>query len=411
MKNWLIILLLPFLLHADDDLKPEDDPIVSVDGDDKEMLAAFREAKNSQDYFLHHLKNPGEGEDSFAIKYKVVDNGEVEYFWLIDLKVKRGIIIGTLNNVPNTVKNVKMGQKIAIDLNLIADWLYFRDGRMFGNFTLKPLMKKLPKDKAQQMKNIMADPQLVAREIALFNKNDKRKHLVMMIAEREYKTAETLPKFATRHLRKDFRITVLTPDPSDKNRFPGMQVLDKADVLLVSVRRRALPKADLAILKKFIASGKPVIGIRTANHAFSLRGKPAPDGHATWETWDADVFGGNYHGHHKNDLKTHAQILSIPKHPILNQLPAQKFATGGSLYEVLPLKNGTTILAEGTAQGITEKQPVAWTFQRADGGRSFYTSLGHPDDFKNHTFTKLLKNAVLWAANTGKENKEAAKAP
>ena len=38
-----------------------------------------------------------------------------------------------------------------------------------------------------------------------------------------------------------------------------------------------------------MASGKPVVGIRTANHAFSLRGKKAPAEHAVWEDFDAEI--------------------------------------------------------------------------------------------------------------------------
>jgi type 1 glutamine amidotransferase len=28
----------------------------------------------------------------------------------------------------------------------------------------------------------------------------------------------------------------------------------------------------------------------------------------------------------------------------------------------------------------------------------FYTSLGHPDDFKDESFVRLLTNAVFWTA-------------
>jgi type 1 glutamine amidotransferase len=33
-----------------------------------------------------------------------------------------------------------------------------------------------------------------------------------------------------------------------------------------------------------------------------------------------------------------------------------------------------------------------------DGRRVFYTSLGHPDDFKDANFTRLLVNGLSWAA-------------
>jgi len=43
-----------------------------------------------------------------------------------------------------------------------------------------------------------------------------------------------------------------------------------------------------------------------------------------------------------------------------------------------------------------EPEPVAWTnsYKRS---RIFYTSLGHPDDFRNAQFRRLLINAVFWA--------------
>ena len=53
---------------------------------------------------------------------------------------------------------------------------------------------------------------------------------------------------------------------------------------------------------------------------------------------------------------------------------------------------------EGGCQPGKPPEPVAWT-NAYKGGRVFYTSLGHPDDFKTPQFKKLLANAVLWAAD------------
>lgn len=67
------------------------------------------------------------------------------------------------------------------------------------------------------------------------------------------------------------------------------------------------------------------------------------------------------------------------------------------LYEVPPLRTGAEPLHLGTVTGHPP-EPVAWTFVRADGGRSFYTSLGVPADFQNPAFARLLRHGVLWAA-------------
>jgi type 1 glutamine amidotransferase len=64
---------------------------------------------------------------------------------------------------------------------------------------------------------------------------------------------------------------------------------------------------------------------------------------------------------------------------------------------VRPLAKTTQPLLLGTIAGQAS-EPVAWTNQYR-GGRIFYTSLGHPEDFKNPEFRKLLVNAVFWAMN------------
>ena len=228
-------------------------------------------------------------------------------------------------------------------------------------------------------------------------KGDDRKHLVIVTAEREYKTEVTLPAFADAHLANDFRISYVHADPDDKNDLIGIEALADADIALISVRRRTLAEHQLDFVRKFVAAGKPVVGIRTASHAFSLREKPAPDGHASWDSFDADVWGGSYHGHLGNKLKTSAWVRKgAQKHPILKGIKEAEFSTGGSLYQVLPLAAGAEVLVMGKAETAPDREPVAWTFKHSGGGRAFYTSLGHVDDFSNPQFTQMLVNAVYW---------------
>jgi type 1 glutamine amidotransferase len=203
--------------------------------------------------------------------------------------------------------------------------------------------------------------------------------------------------FAEAELGNDFRISYVLGNQGEDT-LSGINVLEDADVALISVRRRPLPEAHMKALKDFVAAGKPMIGIRTASHAFSLRSEEPSAGLTTWEDFDATVWGGNYHGHHGNELKTFAwSVDGAENHPILKGIAAGEFATGGSLYEVLPLAAGAEVLVMGRAEGQDVHQPVAWTFSRADGGRSFYTSLGHVDDFATPQFKALLENAIQWA--------------
>jgi type 1 glutamine amidotransferase len=229
---------------------------------------------------------------------------------------------------------------------------------------------------------------------------DGRKKLVMLIAEHEYETATSLPAFATRHLAKDFRVVTVTGSLAPgENSFDGVKEIADADVLLVSVRRRTPPTAQLEVIRRHIAAGKPVVGIRTASHAFSLvRGQKLAAENAEWTQFDAEVIGGNYTGHHGKG----ASIRVTPsggvteKHPILKGVTLP-FESEYSLYKNTPLRPGAQALLTGAIPD-KDPEPVAWVFTRADGGRTFYTSLGGPSDFKNPSFVTLLRNGLLWVS-------------
>ena len=240
--------------------------------------------------------------------------------------------------------------------------------------------------------------QLIGGEPFEFH-DDPRKHLVIVCAEDEYLTEQTLPRFALRYLGHDFRVSYVWGSARERNLLPGIDVLDDADLMLVSVRRRVLPKTAMETVKRFVALGKPVVGIRTASHAFSLRNAEVPEGFDDWPQFDAHVFGGSYTNHHGNKLvATALPSGKAPDHPILAGLSGTKFRTGGSLYMTAPLADGALPLLLGSVEGKPQ-EPVAWTFLRDEGGKSFYTSLGHIDDFENPEFLQLLVRGIYWASD------------
>ncbi len=227
---------------------------------------------------------------------------------------------------------------------------------------------------------------------------DRRPQVVVVMAEDEYQTELTLPQFALEQLGRDFRVSYVFGSDTDRNDIPGLEVLDEADVAVISVRRRTPRAEQLALVRKYVQAGKPVVGIRTACHAFFIRNQAPPDGCAEWPEFDPQVFGGNYTGHYGNKLRPTIRIAEgVGDHPLLSGIGKQRFTSGGSLYKVSPLLSGATVLMKGRIEGQPE-EPVAWTFPRADGGRSFYTSLGHVEDFENAAFVRLLRNAILAAA-------------
>jgi nicotinamidase-related amidase/type 1 glutamine amidotransferase len=228
-------------------------------------------------------------------------------------------------------------------------------------------------------------------------RGDVRPRAVLAISEDEYKTERTLPEFV-RDLVQDrlgVDVIILLGAAKPPHDLPGLAAaLENADLLLVSMRRRSLPAADLQAVRKFIAAGKPVVGIRTASHAFDARGELA-DGRAIWPEFGAEILGCNYTGHH--DPKTKTTVMAdqeSAKHPILTgvRLPL----TGhGCLYKVSPLAKTATPLLTGSIPN-QPVEPVAWV-NSAGPSRVFYTSLGGPEDFQTAAFRRLLANAMVWA--------------
>ncbi|MEX1223330.1 MAG: PVC-type heme-binding CxxCH protein, partial [Pirellulales bacterium] len=231
---------------------------------------------------------------------------------------------------------------------------------------------------------------------------DRRPHLAIVMAEPEYGTDRTLPEFARTHLGRDFRVSLVFADADDGNQLPGVEVLDKADVALFSIRRRTPPAKQMAVIRRFIEAGKPLVAVRTSNHAFSLRGQPPPVGHAAWEEFDREVIGGNYHGHYPNKARGEDRTIIWPlkeagEHPILAGIPQAEQIVPSGLYKNRPLAESSTPLLMGRFGSQQPHEPVAWTNQTKWGGKVFYAAVGSPEEIADKNIARLLVNAVHWA--------------
>ncbi|HJP30285.1 MAG TPA: ThuA domain-containing protein [Candidatus Latescibacteria bacterium] len=157
--------------------------------------------------------------------------------------------------------------------------------------------------------------------------------------------------------------------------------LDDADVVLVFTRRLLTSGTELARFQRYCTDGRPVVGLRTASHAFQH-----------WLEFDGQVLGGSYEGHYGSGETTKVEFApGTEGHPILEGV--EPFDAYGSLYRNTPLADDTCPLLLGT-EG-EHHEPVAWTCERA--GRAFYTSLGHQKDFWELDFLRLVQNGILWS--------------
>jgi type 1 glutamine amidotransferase len=229
--------------------------------------------------------------------------------------------------------------------------------------------------------------------------------VVVLAGEGEYDSADTMTTVAD-DLRAEVLadVTYLVPDVLDDmpefpaSSFGGLAVLETADLLVVYTRFRQLPDAEMAALAAYRARGGPVLGLRTSTHAFHF-----PPG-SRWADWNdgfgRDVLGTPWVSHHGHSSRTEVSRIPEVRHPILGGLP-DRFESRSWLYRVelapgcRPLLHGDPIEPEDAPT----PGPVAWT-RRAGASRVFYTSLGHPDDFRSTAFRGLLVNAARWCLHS-----------
>lgn len=227
-------------------------------------------------------------------------------------------------------------------------------------------------------------------------KGDVRRRAVVAIAEPLYDTKTTLPRLAwyvlDGQLGLDVKVVHGAKASSD---LPGFaDALAQADLLVLSIRRRALPEKDMAALKQYLAAGKPLLAIRTSSHAFDTKGKH-PAGHVEWPRFDPEVLGGNYHNHHADGpVTTVTRAGDASDHDILKDVKLP-FTSKASLYRTSPLAKTARALLVGTIPGQAS-EPVAWT-NSYKGAKVFYTALGHREDFASPAFVRLMYNAARWA--------------
>jgi hypothetical protein len=267
------------------------------------------------------------------------------------------------------------------------------------------------------------------------------KHIVFVTGDEEYRSEEGLPQLAKILAeRHGFKCTVLfavnpadgTINPNQSDNIPGLEALDSADLLVMLIRFRKLPDEQMKHIVDFVDSGKPVIGLRTATHAFANdSGKYARWG---WQSKDWDggfgrqVLGETWINHHGNHGKqsTRGIIAKDEKdNPILRGIADGDIWGPTDVYGVrLPLPGDSQPLVlgqvlEGMKPGdkpVEGKQnepmmPVAWikTFKSPSGkvARVFTTTMGASQDLSSEGLRRLLVNACYWCL--GMEDKIPAK--
>jgi uncharacterized protein YegJ (DUF2314 family) len=118
---------------------------------DPDMAAAMRKARETLPQFLALARNPPASASNFAVKVGVhaKDRDIVEYFWVGNFVEKNGRFSGRIDNDPDTVNTVKLGDTISFGRDEIVAWIYLDGRRLKGNYTLCVMLRRSPAEEAQ----------------------------------------------------------------------------------------------------------------------------------------------------------------------------------------------------------------------------------------------------------------------
>jgi len=247
------------------------------------------------------------------------------------------------------------------------------------------------------------------KNIAHLKGDDGKPHIVFVTGDEEYRSEETMPMLA-RILHRDHGLTVsvcfaLTDGVIDPNRIDnieGLEILADADMLVMNTRFRKLPADQLKHITAFAESGKPMAGFRTATHAFKYGG-----GNVVDKEWPQKVFGLPWISHHGGGNSTDALLVEDHAgHPVLRGVSpfharSWLYHSDTLLESVTPLVTGRAVKgAERGGERFSDPHTIAWVHHyEGEKGKSrvFFTTLGHPYDFKDESMRKLSLNGILWA--------------
>ncbi len=278
---------------------------------------------------------------------------------------------------------------------------------------------------------LASSPTRAAEEYIEFAGKDgpgKGKKVVLISGDEEYRSEEALPQIAkilsTQH---GFNCVVVFPidpktgeiNPNVNNNIPGLESLKDADLMIIATRFRNLPDDQMQHIVDYVNAGKPIIGLRTATHAFNISGD------SKFKSFSHNVKGGfgkqilgetwvAHHGGHGSESTRGILPDAAKDSPILRGLKNGDVWGPTDVYTVtLPLPGDSQPLVLGqVVKGMKfddpplegkknePMMPVAWTktYKSESGkeGRVFTSTMGAATDLEAEGTRRLFVNAVYW---------------
>jgi hypothetical protein len=257
----------------------------------------------------------------------------------------------------------------------------------------------------------------------------KGKHIVFVTGDDEYRSEEGMPMMAKiLAVKHGFKCTVLFAidpktgviKPDHQTNIPGTHLLADADLMVLFLRFRSLPDEQMKPIVDFTNTGKPIMGLRTATHAFNIRGDSIykkysfnsgnPKGGygqaVLGDTWIS------HHGHHGRQSTRGVVNEKYKDHPALNSV-ADVWGPS-DVYGIRNLGKDAQVLLYGSVRtGMKPSDPalegpkndpmmpLAWIKDyKGETGKTskvFNTTMGASTDLESEDLRRLLVNFTYWS--------------
>jgi len=249
----------------------------------------------------------------------------------------------------------------------------------------------------------------------------KGKKIVLIAGDEEYRTEESMPMLAKiLSQRHGFDCVVVFSwdpegkyiDPNNQEGLRGLENLAGADLMIIGTRFRKPSPEQAQFVTNYLNFGNPVIGIRTATHAFSGNGKFGEIGYGQFGRMILGEQWISHHGKHKKEGARGMTEGPQAEHPVLAGV-ANVFGPS-DVYGVRNLTEDDIILLRGAVtesmdpssknvEGPSNEpmQALAWLhpYLAPNGkarGQAFCTTMGASVDLVNPGLRRLIVNAAYY---------------
>jgi uncharacterized protein YegJ (DUF2314 family) len=148
-----------FLLLAALNVPVAAQSITNVSSQNEAVNAAIAKAKSTLPVFFARNASPQPGDSGFAVKIRYVTdaaNGSGEHIWAGDVVHNGDTVTATIANEPRDIPNLAKGQRVTVPVSQLTDWMYIRDDKYHGAYTVRALVPFMPRAQAAAMRERLA---------------------------------------------------------------------------------------------------------------------------------------------------------------------------------------------------------------------------------------------------------------